>query len=64
MLLGLLRRGGRVSPVPLLGCWSRSSGSSMSERESKLMGGYSRVCGIQAFFRYVWSGVSLVRRGC
>ena len=25
----------------------------MSERESKLMGGYSRVCGIQAFlFRY------------
>ena len=61
---GPLRRGGHVSPVPLLGCWTCSSGSSVSERESKLMGGYSRVCGIQVFFRYAWSGVSLAgRRG-
>ena len=48
---GPLRRRGHVSPAPLLSCWTCSSGSSMSERESKLMGGYSRVCGIQAFFQ-------------
>ena len=44
-----LRRGGHVSPVPLPGCWSCSSRSSVSERGSKLVEGTPRFAEFMYF---------------